>query len=163
MLLRLPAGSCFPGCAFYCASKFAHEAYAEVLHYELKATGVKRAIVEPGPYPSRLLPNSPAPEDVERLVGYGDLAALRDRFVRHFSDFFSSPSAPDTREVADGILRLVQLPAGTRPFRTVCGVDFGADKLNRVIAPFQAAVLRELGLEFMIPSAVTQHVGKASA
>jgi len=153
----------FPGCAFYCASKFAHEAYAEVLHYELKGTGVESVIVEPGPYPSRLLPNSPAPEDVERLAGYGDLAALRDRFVRHFSDFFSSPSAPDTREVADGILRLVQLPPGTRPFRTVCGVDFGANELNRLIAPLQAEVLRELGLEFMIPSVVTEHVGRASA
>jgi NAD(P)-dependent dehydrogenase (short-subunit alcohol dehydrogenase family) len=153
----------FPGCAFYCASKFAHEAYAEVLHYELKGTGVESVIVEPGPYPSRLLPNSPAPEDVERLAGYGDLAALRDRFVQHFSEFFSSPSAPDTREVAAGILRLVQLPPGTRPFRTVCGVDFGANALNQLIAPFQAAVLRELGLEFMIPSVATEHVGKASA
>jgi len=88
---------------------------------------------------------------------------VRDRFVRHFSDFFSSPSAPDTREVADGILRLVQLPPGTRPFRTVCGVDFGANELNRLIAPLQAEVLRELGLEFMITSVVTEHVGRASA
>lgn len=153
----------FPGCAFYCASKFAHEAYAEVLHYELKGTGVESVIVEPGPYPSRLLPNSPGPEDVERLAGYGELAALRDRFVRQFSEFFSSPSAPDTQEVADGILRLVQLPPGTRPLRTVCGLDYGAVELNRLIAPFQAAVLRELGLEFMTPSVGTEHVGKASA
>jgi len=153
----------FPGCAFYCASKFAYEAYAEVLHYELKGTGVESVIVEPGPYPTRLLANSPAPDDVERLAGYGDLAALRDRFVQHFSDFFSSPSAPDAREVAEGILRLVQLPPGTRPLRTVCGSDFGANELNRLIAPFQAAVLRELGLEFMIPPVVGEHVGKASA
>jgi NAD(P)-dependent dehydrogenase (short-subunit alcohol dehydrogenase family) len=153
----------FPGCAFYCASKFAHEAYAEVLHYELKGTGVESVIVEPGPYPSRLLPNSPPPEDLERLTGYGELAGLRDRFVQHFSDLFSSPDAPDTREVAEGILRLVQLPAGTRPLRTICGLDFGATELNQVIAPFQAAVLRQLGLEFMIPSVVAEHAGKASA
>ena len=153
----------FPGCAFYCASKFAHEAYAEVLHYELTGTGVESVIVEPGPYPSRLLPNSPAPEDVQRLAGYGELAGLRDRFVKHFAEFFSSPEAPDTQEVANAILRLVHMPAGTRPIRTVCGVDFGADELNRVIAPFQAAVLRALGLETMTPSLVTEHVGKASA
>jgi hypothetical protein len=42
-------------------------------------------------------------------------------------------------------------------------VDFGAVELNRVIAPFQAAVLRALGLETMTPSVVTEHVGKASA
>jgi hypothetical protein len=45
----------------------------------------------------------------------------------------------------------------------VCGVDFGTDELNRVIAPFQAAVLRGLGLETMTPAVVTEHVGKASA
>jgi hypothetical protein len=60
-------------------------------------------------------------------------------------------------------LKLVQLRAGTRPIRTVCGVDFGANELNRVVAPFQAAVLRALGLEFMTPSAVTEHAGKAGA
>jgi hypothetical protein len=50
-----------------------------VLHYELTGTGVESVIVEPGPYPSRLLPNSPAPEDVQRLAGYGEMAGLRDR------------------------------------------------------------------------------------
>src|SRR5215472_16703870 len=91
----------FPGCAFYCASKFAYEAYAEVLHYELTGTGVESVIVEPGPYPSQLLPNSPAPEDTQRLAGYGELAGLRERFVKHFEEFFSSPEAPDTQEVAN--------------------------------------------------------------
>jgi NAD(P)-dependent dehydrogenase (short-subunit alcohol dehydrogenase family) len=153
----------FPGCAFYCASKFAHEAYAEVLHYELTGTGVESVIVEPGPYPSQLLANSPAPADVERLAGYGDLSCLRGRFVAHFSEFFSSPEAPDTQEVADAVLRLVQLPPGTRPLRTVCGVDFGANKWNLTAAPMQAAVLRALGLEQMIPAVTVEHVGKASA
>jgi hypothetical protein len=61
------------------------------------------------------------------------------------------------------ILRLVHMPPGTRPIRTVCGVDFGTTELNRVIAPFQAAVLRALGLESMTPSVVAEHVGKANA
>lgn len=152
----------FPGCAFYCVSKFAHEAYAEVLHYESTGTGVESVIVEPGAYPSRLLPNSPAPADVERLAGYGELAGLRDRFVKHFEEFSSSPH-PDTQEVANAILRLVHMPPGTRPIRSVCGVDFGAVELNRAIAPFQAAVLRALGLETMTPSVVIEHIGQATA
>jgi hypothetical protein len=100
---------------------------------------------------------------VLRLTGYDELAVLRDRFVRHFEEFFSSPEAPDAQEVANAILRLVHMPPATRPIRTVCGVDFGAEELNRVIALFQAAVLRALGLETMTPSVVSEHVGKASA
>jgi NAD(P)-dependent dehydrogenase (short-subunit alcohol dehydrogenase family) len=153
----------FPGCAFYCASKFAHEAFAEVLHYELTGTGVESVIVEPGPYGTQLLANSPGPEDQDRLAGYGELAGLRQRFVAHFAEFFASADAPDPQEVADAILRLIGMPAGTRPMRTVCGVDFRAAELNRVVASFQADVLRDLGMQHMMPNVGTQHVGKASA
>jgi NAD(P)-dependent dehydrogenase (short-subunit alcohol dehydrogenase family) len=120
----------FPGCALYCASKFAHEALAEVLHYELTGTGVESVIVEPGPYPSQLLPNSPGPADAKRTAEYGELSAIRDNFVSHFSQLFASKDAPRTQDVADAILRLIELPAGSRPMRTVCGVDFGATELN---------------------------------
>jgi NAD(P)-dependent dehydrogenase (short-subunit alcohol dehydrogenase family) len=151
-----------PGCAFYCASKFAQEAYAEVLGYELAGTGVESVLVEPGPYPSHLLPNSPGPDDTERLAGYGELAGLRDIVVTHFAELFGSADAPDTQEVADAILRLVELPAGERPLRTVCGIDFGANALNDRVALLQADALRALGMEQMIPRLATNHRGKAA-
>ena len=124
---------------------------------------LESVIVEPGPYPSHLLSNSPGPEDLDRLTDYGELAQLRQRFVEHFAQLFSSAESPDTQEVADAILHLVELPPGTRPMRTVCGLDFGATEVNRTLAPFQAEVLRALGMEAMTPRVVTQHVGKASA
>ena len=152
----------FPGCAFYCASKFAHEALAEVLHYELTGTGVESVIVEPGPYPSQLLPNSPGPADLARNAEYGELSAIRENFMAHFSQLFASKEAPRTQDVADAILRLIELPAGTRPMRTVCGLDFGANGLNDQMAPVQAEVLRALGMQQMIPGVASNHIGKAS-
>jgi NAD(P)-dependent dehydrogenase (short-subunit alcohol dehydrogenase family) len=152
----------FPACAFYCASKFAQEAYAEVLNYELAGTNVQSVVVEPGPYPTHLLANSPGPMELERLQGYGALATLRDQFIAPFAQLFGSADAPDPQEVADAILWLVDTPPGQRPMRTVCGLDFGANKLNDTIAPMQADVLRALGMQHMIQQLATNHRGKAA-
>lgn len=149
----------FPGCAPYCASKFALEALAEILHYELAGTGIESVIVEPGPYPSDLLPNSPAPADTERVADYGALAALRDNFAAHFSELFGSANPPRTQDVADAIVNLIEAPTGSRPLRTVCGMDFGANGLNEQIAPVQGEVLQALGMAHMIPAIATKHVG----
>ena len=112
-------------------------------------------IVEPGPYPSHLLANSPAPADTERVASYGALSALRDNFSAHFSELFGSAHPPCTQDVADAIVRLIDSPAGARPLRTVCGMDFGANALNEQIAPAQAEVLRALGMEQMTPAFAT--------
>lgn len=66
----------FPACAFYCASKFALEAYAEVLHYELTSFGIDSVLIEPGPYPTQLLANSPGPADKDRVQTYGPFSSL---------------------------------------------------------------------------------------
>jgi len=136
----------FPACAFYCASKFALEAYAEVLHYELTPFGIDSVIVQPGPFPTVLLGNSPGPADTERASAYGQLADIRDVFMDSFRQYFASDEAPDPQLVADAILRLTEEQPGRRPLRTVCGPDYGAITINQQTAPIQAEVLRALGM-----------------
>jgi NAD(P)-dependent dehydrogenase (short-subunit alcohol dehydrogenase family) len=145
----------FPACAFYCASKFALEAYAEVLHYELTPFGIDSVIVEPGPFPTRLLENSPGPADQERVRGYEELSSIREIFAESFSQFFASKDAPDPQLVPDAILRLIDAPAGGRPLRTVCGPDYGAKIINQHTAPIQADVLRALKMPEMAQRALS--------
>ncbi len=136
-----------PGCGIYCASKFALEAYAEVLHYELTGLGIDSVLVEPGPYPTNLLPNRPKPEDRGRVLEYGELASGLDVFVDQFEKYYASGAAHDPQEIADAILHLIGLPSGKRPLRTVCGEGYGTSVINRQNAPVQAQALREFGFE----------------
>jgi NAD(P)-dependent dehydrogenase (short-subunit alcohol dehydrogenase family) len=145
----------FPGCAFYCASKFALEAFAEVLHYELSGLGIDSVLVEPGPFPTHLLANSPGPADQDRIPSYGQLSSIREVFVEKFANFFESEQAPDPQQIADSILQLVNMPSGERPLRTVCGPDYGAIVINRQSAPVQAQVLRDIGLGMLAGRAET--------
>jgi NAD(P)-dependent dehydrogenase (short-subunit alcohol dehydrogenase family) len=130
---------------------------------ELAGTGVESVLVEPGPYPTHLLPNSPGPADRERLAGYGEVAAPREQFIGYFSELFNSAASPDTQEVADAILRLIEARPGERPLRTVCGMDFGAHDLNERVAPLQANALRALGMEHITISRASEHIGEYSA
>jgi NAD(P)-dependent dehydrogenase (short-subunit alcohol dehydrogenase family) len=144
----------FPACAFYCASKFALEAYAEVLHYELTSFGIDSVLIEPGPYPTQLLANSPGPADKDRVQTYGPFSSLREMFSDNFEKFFASDQAPNPQEIADAVLRLIQMPSGTRPLRTVCGPDYGALEINRQNMPIQAQVLRGIEMGMLADRAV---------
>jgi len=144
----------FPGCAIYCASKFALEAYAEVLHYELTGLGIDSVMVEPGPFPTHLLANSPGPADRHRAAAYGQLSGVRELFTDSFAKFFASEHAPDPQDIANAILRLIDTPSGKRPLRTICGPDYGASTINRQTAPIQARVLEQLGMEILAKRAL---------
>jgi NAD(P)-dependent dehydrogenase (short-subunit alcohol dehydrogenase family) len=139
----------FPGCAFYCASKFALEAFAEVLNYELAAFSIDSVIVEPGPFLTHLLANSPGPDNKETVAAYEQLSTMRDTFLARFGSFFTSDQAPDPQLNADAILALIEMPPGKRPLRTVCGIGYGTETLNEQNAPIQAKVLRDIGMGFL--------------
>lgn len=127
----------FPYFGFYCASKFALEAYSESLKYELKPLGVDVSIIEPGPYPTNPNIKRIAEDHQEVVEKYGDSAQTPDAMIKGFEDFFTSDTAPDPKELPDTILNIIRMPRGKRPIRQVIGMDYGTNELNEKVAPIQ--------------------------
>ncbi len=142
----------FPFFGVYSASKFALEALAEAYRYELSSFGIDSVIVEPGPFPSNLLPSSPEPSDHAVLKTYGDVAAIPGQIKEHSNDGNDPQNPPQPQRVADAIAQLVEATE-RRPLRTVVmpeGMDLGVQRLNEAVAPIQNDLLRALGMGSMI-------------
>jgi NAD(P)-dependent dehydrogenase (short-subunit alcohol dehydrogenase family) len=127
----------------YSATKFALEAIAETLRYELATVGIDSVIVEPGVYATGFFEKATTagPSDRDRIAEYAELTRLaREMGSRR-------PAAGDPREVAEAVAKLIELPAGSRPVRTTVGWGAQrADGLNAVSEELQQSVLDGLGV-----------------
>ena len=136
----------FPFFGLYGATKYALEALTEGYRYELSQLGIDVALLQPSAYPTAMFANMQGPVDASRVVEYGDVAKIPSAMFEQFGKMLSAPNAPNAQEVADAIGHLIAQPAGSRPFRTVVGADFGANTVNAQTAQVQAGVLKGLGL-----------------
>ncbi|MET3906695.1 NAD(P)-dependent dehydrogenase (short-subunit alcohol dehydrogenase family) [Bradyrhizobium sp. S3.3.6] len=142
----------FPFFGVYSASKFALEALAESYRYELSSFGVDSVIVEPGAFPSNLLPSSPEPSDEGVLASYGAVAAIPGQIKDSSSQAHDSSNPPRPQLVADAIARLVEATE-RRPLRTVVmpeGMDLGVERLNEAATSVQNDMLGAFGMSSMI-------------
>lgn len=139
-----------PFTGVYTASKFAIEALAESLSYEVRPFGVDIAIVEPGAYATNIFNAMIGPDDAERLASYGDVAKTIDTIGASLAT-----SAGDPIEVAHAIAALVAAPAGSRPLRTAVPPGGPAADINAAVEPIQHATLEAYGLAAFLPKATT--------
>jgi NAD(P)-dependent dehydrogenase (short-subunit alcohol dehydrogenase family) len=131
----------------YSATKHALEGYTQGLRYDVSPFGIDVAIVEPGPFGTGLLASGQAPAHSDVLAGYGELAGVPAAMGAHFAAFLQSEEAPKPQLVVDAYVALVDMPAGTRPTRTVVGITWGVDEMNAAKQPIQDRVLKEMQLE----------------
>ena len=103
----------------YNASKWALEALAEAYRVELSGLGIDVAIVEPGGYPTTFMNNLVRPSDASRGQGYATLPLQPEPFFEGFEKALASNPAQNPADVAEAIVRVIETPAGQRPFRTV--------------------------------------------
>lgn len=145
LLLHVSSGAgrvVLPGCAHYCATKFALEAVAEAYHYELAGQGIDSVIVQPGAYKTAVFGNMVTAADHSRIDTYGPAAQIPDKVTT-----ILSATTADAQEVADAVLAIVETPAGQRQLRyRVSPSDLGVDAINSVSAQAQERVLDAFGL-----------------
>jgi NAD(P)-dependent dehydrogenase (short-subunit alcohol dehydrogenase family) len=127
------------------ASKFALEALAESYRYELSGLGIDSVIVEPGPYGSNLIASNSEAEDRTRLAEYGNFAELPMKILAAYNEYGRDP-----QEVADVIAQLIDTPAGQRPLRTICGLDFQVKDINKATEPIQRSIIEAAGLQSLL-------------
>lgn len=115
LLIHISSGAgryALPGSGAYCSSKWALEAMGETLRYELAPLGIDSILVEPGPYRTDFHTRSlTAASDSDRLGAYEHIAAAQEHRARTIELL-------DPAEVVDEIVRLIDVPRGSRPTRT---------------------------------------------
>jgi NADP-dependent 3-hydroxy acid dehydrogenase YdfG len=136
----------FPFFGIYGASKFAVEALTDSLRYEVSQLGIDVALVQPSAYPTAMFAKIQQPADANRAAAYGPTGEIPGAMFENFTAMFQAADAPNPHDVAAAIAKLVALPKGRRPARTVVGNSFGADTVNEQTAPIQAHVIEALGL-----------------
>ncbi len=137
-----------PLVGLYASTKWAVEALAETYRYELKATGVDVAIVQPGAFPTELGSVDPLGADQQRASGYGAMANAADAFQQRARAMRMDPKAANPQQVADAIVALVETPQGQRPPRVVVDADNSpfTPELNEAHAQAQRRLLQAIGM-----------------
>ena len=131
----------------YAAAKAAMDSIAVTMSYELARFGIETSIMVPGAFTAGTahFPNAGKPADVATARAYDRYDGLMDQIGAKLSALM--PPDADPQAVADEIARIVALPAGMRPFRSV--VDFlgdGAAEVTEVAERVRAEFARRIGI-----------------
>ena len=103
----------------YNASKWALEAMTENYRWELTPFGVDVVLVEPGGYPTTFMDRLIYPSDSTRNNSYGDMAHAPKAALEGFEQALASNTEQNPQDVANTILKVIQLPQGKRPLRFI--------------------------------------------
>lgn len=120
----------------YGAAKAAMDSLAVSLSYELTRFGIETSIVVPGAFTrgTEHFPSAGKPSDTARVAAYARYDGVMDRVGERLSALTPDEATPQA--VADEVARIVGLPAGNRPARSV--VDFVGDGAEEVLALAEA-------------------------
>jgi len=140
----------------YAAAKAAMDAIAVSQSYELARFGIETSIMVPGAFTRGTdhFPNAGKPADQNTADAYARYDGLMDQIGARLSAL--SPDHADPQAVADEMTRIVNQPAGRRPFRSV--IDFihdGAAEVTDVAERVREEFARRIGIaDLLQPAAI---------
>ncbi len=137
----------FPGFGVYNASKWGLEGLSEAMRYELAPLGIDVVLVEPGPFKTSFFGNMTAPSNPEAAAAYQHVQEFGEGFTSQVLDLFeNTPEATDPMIVVKDFEKLINMEPGTRPLRTISGLDFGFQAVNDAVEPIRLAALEGWGI-----------------
>lgn len=132
----------------YVASKAAFDALAVVTSYEVSQLGIETTIVMPGAITQGTshFPNASRASDQAVTAEYAELDPLVARTHDAHEQLFEPGATADPQGVADEIRRILDLPAGRKPFRSVVDASHaGVDHVMAFADLTREAFVRRLG------------------
>lgn len=139
----------------YGAAKAAMDSLAVTLSYELARFGVETAIVVPGAFTRGTdhFPSAGKPADTATTAAYARYDGVMDQIGDRLAAL--TPPEADPRAVADELVRIVGMAAGTRPMRSV--IDFvgdGAAEVLEVSERVRIAFAQRIGMGDLLQAAM---------
>jgi NAD(P)-dependent dehydrogenase (short-subunit alcohol dehydrogenase family) len=94
--------------------------------------------------------NIVSPKNGEVANAYEHVGAFFQGFQNQVMSAFAEINAPtDPMLVVKSYEDLIDMPAGSRPLRTMVGLDFGLQSLNDAVEPIRKGILESMGLSEM--------------
>jgi NAD(P)-dependent dehydrogenase (short-subunit alcohol dehydrogenase family) len=142
-----------PYLAPYFAAKAAMDSLAVSYASELNRWGIETAIIVPGAFTkgTNHFAHSGSPADTARAAEYNDgpYKGVTDQALKGLASL--EPADADAGAVAVAIVDVVNMPFGTRPFRThIDPSEDGAEIVNGVADRVRAELFRRIGLEDLL-------------
>lgn len=139
----------------YAAAKAAMDSIAVTQSYELARFGIETSIMVPGAFTRGTdhFPNAGKPADQKSSDAYARYDGLMDQVGARLSAL--SPEHADPQAVADEMTRIVNLPAGQRPFRALVDfIDDGAGAVTEVAERVREEFAHRIGIDDLLHAAV---------